>query len=748
MERLWEFSLRRPGLVLGLAAALTLGCLPGLAFLESDNTPHVFFRSDSDQSAAYARFRALFGGDEALRLVLRGDVLGSPAGRRFLGEVERGAAAIPGVHSVTGLASTAASWPPSDPAAFRAAALADPLWRNLGVVASGGHLVSVLLSLEPLTARRQAELLHAAELLLAHPPAGVTSELVGMPVLNRALDESSHDVEWKYFPLLVVLAVLLLACTLRCSSAVLLPMLFVAGSEILVFGPMGYLGVRLNMVLAVLAPLVLVIALATAVYVQVRFHYALAEGLEPPAAARAAYAAKQRPLVWTAVTTLVGFGALLLSHIGPVRALGFWCVVSTLEMLALVFFAYPALLLLFPAPCPDRDPRSARSLEPALQSLGRNSARWAIRHHVAVVACTAVAALVGLAGFPRLRVEGNALTYLPQGHPVRAGIERLESAGVGSSAVELVLTRAQGAGFDDGEALSELAFLAAVLRDESGAIGVVGLGDIVEAALRRGGEATAAALGGAAVRKMALERLRSDPGTRAVVQRFLSPDGHSTRITLFTKTVGLDALAPLLERARAAARASFPEAEVVTTGEFPLLLDMQRGLLQTLAGSLGLALVAVAGVFLHLLRSWRYTPLAVVTSLVPVVIVIGGMGWAGVPLDIATVMIASIVLGLAGDDTIHTVDRFRALVPKVGRAAAIAGALEANAPAYVVTALIRVAGFGVCAMSGFVPIHRFGVLSAAAIALAALSDLVVVAALLGWAPGSVPGQPQPRRQLY
>src|SRR4029079_4399412 len=120
----------------------------------------------------------------------------------------------------------------------------------------------------------------------------------------------------------------------------------------------------------------------------------------------------------------------------------------------------------------------------------------------------------------------------------------------------------------------------------------------------------------------------------------------------------LDALQPLLQQAAAVAREEFPDARVAATGEFPLLLDLQRGLLETLAASLGLTLLAVAAVFWHLLHSARHTPLAVVTSLLPVVIVVGGMGWSGVPLDIATVMIASIVLGLAGDDTIHTVDRF------------------------------------------------------------------------------------------
>jgi predicted RND superfamily exporter protein len=446
------------------------------------------------------------------------------------------------------------------------------------------------------------------------------------------------------------------------------------------------------------------------------------------------------------VTTIVGFGALLLSHLGPVRALGFWCVVSTLEMLVFVFTVYPALLVVFPG---KAGAGGESSTEVALQALGRRSAIWGIRHRRAVVACALLLGLAGLAGFPRLRVEGNALTYLPSDHPVRQGIERLEAAGVGSTSVELVIDRAPdsaaaGPGFADGEALAQLSFLAERLREVPGVIGVVGAGDLVDAALRRAGNASERAAGfggGAALRGAALARLRAEPLGARALGRFLTADGASARLTLFTRTVGLDALQPVLLRAAALACEEFPEARVATTGEFPLLLDMQRGLIETLAASLGLALVAVAGVFLHLLRSLRYMPLAVVTSLLPVVIVIGGMGWCGVPLDIATVMIASIVLGLAGDDTIHTVDRFRELSRSCGPAEAVTSALAQNAPAYVLTALVRMAGFGVCALSGFIPIHRFGALSALAIALAAITDLVVVAALLGRpAADRVPGE--------
>lgn len=122
------------------------------------------------------------------------------------------------------------------------------------------------------------------------------------------------------------------------------------------------------------------------------------------------------------------------------------------------------------------------------------------------------------------------------------------------------------------------------------------------------------------------------------------------------------------------------------------------------------------------------------------------MGWLRLPLDVATVMVASVVLGLAVDDTIHTLGHFRELAPERGRFEAVAGTLERTAPSYVLTGLILSAGFGVCALSDFAPTARFGALSAFAIALAVLGDLVLLPALLGSTPHSVVARLERKRR--
>jgi len=203
---------------------------------------------------------------------------------------------------------------------------------------------------------------------------------------------------------------------------------------------------------------------------------------------------------------------------------------------------------------------------------------------------------------------------------------------------------------------------------------------------------------------------------------------------VFVRTEGYVPAEELRRGIERLVREELPEARLETLGEYLLLLEMQRFLLGTLRDSLLLTLAGVSVCFAVLLRRTSLVGLALVPNLWPVGLVLGLMGWAAVPLDIATVMVASIVLGLAVDNTIHTLAHFRELEPALGATEAVAMTLQRTAPAYLLTALILAAGFGSCAMSDFAPIRRFGGLAALAVGLALAADLLLVPALLALSP--------------
>ena len=724
----WVVARRRLWLALWGAAALALA--PGLARLGIDNSPRVFFLERSAAVASYREFVARFGPEEGARLVVTGDALWTPAGLAYLERAEREAAALPGVRTAAGLVTHhrrfLAEPPSAEPEAFRARVLANPLDRAMGFVADSGRAATLLVETGELEPRAAADLLAGLDRLAAQAPAGTTAFAIGRRSLQLALDHSVAEIERVYFPLLALAALALLAVCFREASAVALPLAYVGVCELALLGTMGWAGVRLNLILALLPPLLFVIGLATAIHLLFRCRALEAEGLDARAATVATLREQLRAVVGTTATTAAGFGALAVAPVGPVATLGLWAGLGMLIQLAAALTLLPALLATVAA---HRGALPERALEVRLERFGRRLAQLAVRRRASVVGGFAALALVALAGLPRLGAESNALTYLPAEHPVRARTAALERMGVGVASLELWLSAAPGApGFDDPQALGRLRQLSARVGALAPALSAVSAGDLVD---DLGAGSPLAALPDAARRAALLQLLRADPEGGPLLARFLAPDGRATRVTAFLRTVGFDAVDPFARAAVAAAAALFPGARIEPTGGFPLLLELQRYLLSTLALSLALTGLVVVVAFALLLRDAGDVGRALVPNLWPIAVVFGGMGWFGVPLDLATVMVASIVLGLAVDSTIHTLAHHRERRREVGARAAVVEKLERAAPAYLLTAAILCAGFGVCGLSDFAPTARFGQLAAAALALSLAANLLLVPALFG-----------------
>lgn len=173
------------------------------------------------------------------------------------------------------------------------------------------------------------------------------------------------------------------------------------------------------------------------------------------------------------------------------------------------------------------------------------------------------------------------------------------------------------------------------------------------------------------------------------------------------------------------------------TGDGPLWYRVNSSLLTTMAQSFGITVVGVTLMMVLALRSVRLGLLAMVPNLLPVLVAVGGMGWAGVRLDFATVMVAGIALGIAVDDTVRCLHRYRRELDVVGDpATAVTRALASVGRAMMTTSAVLCAGFSLMALSAFPPHRTFGLVLAGTMAVALLCDLLLMPALLVAAPGA------------
>ncbi len=712
---------RRPYAIV-LHLALVAGALPGLLSLESDNAPERFFPRGAPELAAQQRLEERFGPFDAVRLAAAGPGLWTPEGLAWLRRVEREGQGLPGARAGAGLfrrfRRAVGSWPPPDPRAFRELAAADPLSRAAGWVSADGSTAAVLLAVGEMDFADRRDLFAGLERLQELAPAGVESWVTGLPALARALDREVLDFGARYVPLVALVALLLLVGCLRSSSQAMPALALALFCEALLFGAMGYLGSPVTVATALLAPILLVLSVATGVHLQLRFRQHRRQGLEAEGAIDETWRERRWSVLASGATTLIGFGSVAVSPVPAVRAFGLWAAAGVALVTTAAFTLLPALLA---ATSRAAATPTGLPFETGLRRFGRWAGERSTRRRGIVLGLFALALAAALPGAMRLARESGLVGYFAPEHPVRAALEATAERGLPAATAELLIELPEESGSDPGgglgsaAGLGRLERLAAALEADPRVRGVLGPALVT-------GE-------GPAPPSPAFLRV-----ARALL---LSEDGRSARLFVGVPMLGHPEAGELDRWLEGEAARAFPGARVTAGGRYALAVAAQATVNRTLVYALGITLVGVSAVFFALLRRGRETLRVLIPNLWPVAIVFGAMGWLSIPLGATSVMVGAIVLGLSVDDTLHFYGHYR----RRGsggegspRRAPVVATLEVTAGAQVLSSVMLAAGFGVCALSGFVPLAEAGALMTIGVAAALAADLFLLPALLAGKP--------------
>lgn len=170
---------------------------------------------------------------------------------------------------------------------------------------------------------------------------------------------------------------------------------------------------------------------------------------------------------------------------------------------------------------------------------------------------------------------------------------------------------------------------------------------------------------------------------------------------------------------------------IVFTGVMPIVNKAQRALLDSLIQSTWWSFATITPLMMFVCRSISGGAVVMLPNVLPVLVVFGGMGWLGIPVDIGSMMAASIALGVAVDDTIHFLAWYRDDLQKLGdRSAAVVSAYTRSATPTLQAALVNGLGLSVFACSAFTPTQRFGWLMLTILVAGVVSELVMLPSLL------------------
>ena len=432
------------------------------------------------------------------------------------------------------------------------------------------------------------------------------------------------------------------------------------------------------------------------------------------------------PAMFNVLTTAAGMISLVLVPIPPVQVFGLIGAVGVLAIYLVVFYLVPPLLVKF-----DHGPWAGDSGGFAwTKTLSYGLTRLSIRYAGWVVGVLLVLMVAGLNLAWKVQAESDLLKFFGPEHPLTVSTDRVEQALVGVTALEIVVDGAQPDTFKDVELLQRIKKLQQQVEALPQVDRAFSMMDIVEEMNWAFNEEDPAFRALPQDNRMLAQLLLIYDGRD--LQELVNNDYQRMRILLNVNVHGANAIAGVIsDIEKLIAQSGTPQLKWQMAGYGRLFADQEDllvvGQLQSFAGAFG-------QIFLIMLLLWRTLPAAVISmlpNLAPLLVVFMIMGGTGIHLDMATVLIAGVVLGITVDDTIHLMHHYQARRDKgMGVVHAIARSVEASGKAVLATSLLLVSQFLLLSTSDFVPTSHFGLLTAAGLVAGQLLELALLPALL------------------
>lgn len=569
------------------------------------------------------------------------------------------------------------------------------------------------------------------KLAAAHnPPAFVAGEPLQVNDMFRYVEQDSVllGVSSSALLILVILALF------RSLRWVVLPLLIVHLSLLWTQASLYVANIPLSMVSSMLTSLVTIIGIATVMHVTVAYR-GYRDTVNRETAFRRSVEQFTVPIFWTIVTTMIGFASLLNSTVAPVRSFGLMMTVGAGMVLVACMFVLPGGTLLGHW---DADPRPTPSEHRLVAALHRLTS-WLDRHHTLLMIANAAVLIVGAYGLTMLTVETDFSKNFRKASPIVQALEFFETklGGAGNWEVNFpVPEELDAATLDKVRTLSE-EIRGLEMPDGTRLTKVVSLADGVDFIPWLAARTLPA--------KIDLLREYQPEFVPSIYNR---KQGRMRIVLRSLERQPAEIKLQLIDKVKAAAHQYFPDAKV--TGLYVLLANVITSLMDDQLTSF---LTSAVGIFICVAIATRSVVIGLIAlfpNLFPLLLVVGGMGWCGVPINIGTAMIASVSFGLTVDASIHYLAEYLVL-RRAGHShhEAVLATHGNVGRALVFSNLALICGFAVLALSNFIPLVYFGVLVSLAMLGGLVGNLVLLPLLLHWVPfptdkfGQPVDEPQP-----
>jgi len=579
--------------------------------------------------------------------------------------------------------------------------------------------------------------------------------LGGVPmIVADSMDYVRSDL--KIFGLAVLaLLISFLYIVFRKPHWVYLPILTCGAAGLSMLGILGLLGWRVTVVSSNFISLLLIITMSLTVHLIVRYrelHVELPDSDQRELVGQT-IRSKFLPSFYTALTTMVAFASLIFSDIRPVIDFGWMMVIGISVAFFFTFTLFPASLVLI-------KPGQPVKLHDITGTVTRYIANLIEHRKLYVLLGALILAMVSLVGISKLTVENSFINYFKSSTEIHQGMKLIDQKLGGTTPLEVIID-APASFFQEMEA-EKKAFVEDEMYGypEQAQSGIAGssfwfnsymLEDVDKVhnyldSLPETGKVLSISTAMRMLQSLKdgknlndfflsiLFRRLPDEVKQSLFSPYMSEDGNQLRFSV--RIIDSDPKlkrAELLEKIRnhLIDNMGFQPEQVHLTGMLVLYNNMLQSLFSSQIKTLGVVFLAILAMFIVLFRSFKMAALAIFPNILAATTILGIMGLAGIPLDIMTITIAAITIGIAVDNTIHYVHRFQQEYRQDENYwYAIMRCHNSIGRAMYYTSMIITVGFSILALSNFIPTIYFGLLTGAAMITALTLNLTLLPLLI------------------
>ena len=521
-----------------------------------------------------------------------------------------------------------------------------------------------------------------------------------------------------FLPPIALILITMLSYIFRSWVFVLLPMITVLTTVLWLLGFMGLVGLEINIMTYVVPTLLFIIGVSDAIHIQARFRENMAKDNSSPKESMLITMMQMSKVIFlTSLTTAIGFIALTTTSINIVQEFGLEIALGVMIAWFISILVVPSGIMLFRA----FDDKNRSTFSPLLYWLADTIPRrpWLFITIPLIISFTMIYKIKDVS------TDASLMDDLRPKNKLYQDLKFTEKyfGGVLPFEVLISIDPSNDKKIIEPEIFPYIDKVESLLRSEMEESRFFSLSTFLRSVKRIRGDDVEAIYSQEMIERIIEEQSKQD-------LKLVSNDKKMTRVTGLIENKTSSEMKKIYNKLDSLSNSFPPYLSIECTGTTVVALRTNDYLVQSLVNSLGLALFFISIVMAVMFKARSILFASLVTNLIPIFTILGIIAWFGVSIRPPTAMTFAVALGIAVDDSLHFLLRYRKeLRQGMNRVEAIKSTIINTGSALMITTTILVSGFSILLFSAFLPTYQFGLLSASMIGVALLCDITLLPAL-------------------